>query len=128
MFLHRALLLLLVALPACGPSGAPEDVDGGGGGTIDADMPDFIDAQPVPDGGGQAGCGGEMQACFTVYAHADHVLYRLDLVNQQIEVIGPFNAPLVQIGGNMVEDTITDLAVAPDDTIWAISKTSLYTA
>ncbi len=76
-------------------------------------------------GGGQAGCvPGEFVGCYTVYAHADHVLYHIDLTNKMLVEVGPFNAP--QVSGK--EDVITDLAVAPDNTIYVISKTTLYTA
>jgi hypothetical protein len=79
-------------------------------------------------GGGQQGCG-ELQACYTVYAHSDHVLYHIDLVMKQLVEIGPFNAPQVPTSnGMMAEDVITDLAVDIDDQIWVISKTNLYKA
>jgi hypothetical protein len=116
-----------LCLLACGPDGHSGDtIDAGNGGQPDAPPSPFIDGGPLADGG-QQGCG-EQVSCYTVYAHSDHVLYRLDLVNKQIETVGPFNAPLVMVGNQMLEDVITDLAVAPDDTIWGISKTNLYTA
>jgi hypothetical protein len=62
--------------------------------------------------------------CYPVYAHSDHVLYRLDLTTKSIAPVGPFNAPMV----NGVEDVMTDLAVAPAGTIYTISRTNLYTA
>ena len=92
-----------------GGSGGTTGTGGSGGGTGGS--------------GGQQGCG-ELQACYTVYAHADHVLYHIDLVSKQLVTIGPFNAP--QVNGS--EDVITDLAVSPDDKIYVNSKTSLYTA
>jgi hypothetical protein len=52
------------------------------------------------------------------------VLYHIDLANKDLVLVGPFNAP--QVGGK--EDVITDLAVAPDNTIYVISKTHLYKA
>ena len=82
---------------------------GGGGGGSDA---------------GMTGCEGQGTSCYTVYAHSDHVLYSIDLMAKSLVRIGPFNAP--KVGGN--EDVITDLAVAPDGTIYVISKTNLYTA
>jgi len=70
------------------------------------------------------GCMGQA-GCYTVYAHADHVLYKIDLQNKDMVTVGPFNAPTV----GSAEDVITDLAVSPtDDTIYVISKTNLYTA
>src|SRR5262249_37025341 len=42
--------------------------------------------------------------------------------------VGPFNAPMVPTGSGMAEDVITDLAVSPDNVIYVISKTNLYTA
>jgi hypothetical protein len=51
------------------------------------------------------------------------VLYHIDLPNKMLVTVGPFKAP--QVGNG--EDVITDLAVAPDDTIWGISNTNLYT-
>ena len=59
-----------------------------------------------------------------MYAHGDHVLYMVDLQAKTLSKIGPFNAP--QVNGS--EDVITDLAVAPDNTIYVISETALYTA
>jgi hypothetical protein len=48
----------------------------------------------------------------------------VDLAAKTLSRIGPFNAP--QVNGS--EDVITDLAVAPDNTIYVISATTLYTA
>ena len=68
------------------------------------------------------GCGG---ACaYTVYAHSDHVLYTIDVSTKMLVRVGPFLAPKAGTS----EDVITDLAVAPDDTIYAVSHTKLYTA
>jgi hypothetical protein len=79
---------------------------------------------PVQDGGGgQMGCEGELQGCYTVYAHSNDVLYLIDLMAKQLVKVGPFNAPMV----NGQPDVITDLAVAPDNTIYAVSNTTLYT-
>jgi hypothetical protein len=55
-----------------------------------------------------------------VYAHSDHVLYTIDLGTKQLVTVGNFMAPN--------NDVITDIAVAPDGTIYAISETTLYTA
>ncbi|MSP58917.1 MAG: hypothetical protein EXR72_01010 [Myxococcales bacterium] len=126
-----ALLAVLAILGGCGPAGRGTS-DGGGGGERDlaeavdlamAGMPADLWVKPV-----QEGCG-ELMGCYTVYAHADHVLYRIDLEKKLLIEIGPFNAPMVKDNaGKMVEDTLTDLAVAPDDTIYAISRASLYKA
>jgi outer membrane protein assembly factor BamB len=69
-------------------------------------------------------CVDNPQACYTVYAHGDHTLYKIDLMAKTLVTVGPFNAP--QISGK--EDVITDLAVSPNDVIYVISKTQLYTA
>ena len=55
---------------ACGPNGR----SGGG---------------PEPDGGaggdgGEVGCGG-VANCYSVYAHADHVLYVIDLQSKGLK-------------------------------------------
>ena len=99
--MSRLAALFVLALVACGPSShgrGGPDANGSNGG----------------DGGG--GGGGD----FTVYAHSDHTLYSIDLTTKQLVTVGPFNAPN--------NDTMTDLAVAPDGTIYTISETSLYTA
>ena len=115
----RIVIGLSLLFSACG--GGRVAVQGGG----DQPLPDLLmpsDAMRPPrtDAGG---CG-ELSGCYTVYAHNDHVLYRLDLGKKLIVEVGPFKAP--KVSGN--EDSITDLAVAPDDTIYVISKTNLYTA
>jgi hypothetical protein len=116
----RRSLALLFALAGCVDSGRS------GGGPPDAAFfsPDFAHT----NGGGQQGCG-ELQGCYTVYAHGDHVLYLLDLPNKLLKTVGPFHAPTVtDKKGNVGEDVITDLAVASDNTIYVISETNLYTA
>ena len=98
--------VLLVMLLACGPGGRATDVDG-------------------PVGGGSDGPGGDGASVpFKVYVHSDHVLYSVDVAAKQLITVGPFKAP--QVSG--AEDVITDLAVAPDSTIYVISETALYTA
>jgi hypothetical protein len=106
---------LSVALAACGPMERGHSSMTGGPGP---GMP-----SPGSNSGGQTGCG-ELQGCYTVYAHSDGVLYHVDLPNKLLVEIGPFRAPSV----DGKEDVMTDLAVAPDDTIYTISKTNLYTA
>lgn len=69
------------------------------------------------------GCAG-VPNCYSVYAHSDHTLYVIDLMTKQLQTVGLFKAPMVSGG----EDVITDLAVAPDGTIWVVSETALYQA
>lgn len=77
-------------------------------------------------GGSGGGGGGIVQNCntdpagctFTVYAHSNTVLYKIDFTTNALDVVGSFN----------VSDTMTDLAVAPDNTIYTVSKMNLYTA
>ena len=97
-------------LCACGPSDhhGPPGPDAPGT-TIDA----------PGSGSGQQGCGG-LNNCYSVYAHSDTKLYVVDLMAKTLQLIGPFNAPS--------NDVITDLAVAPDNTIYVISNTAIYTA
>jgi len=71
-------------------------------------------------GGGQTGCEGQTGGCYTVYAHSDTVLYSIDLSAKTLVTVGPFNTPM--------SDVITDLAVGPDNTIYVVSKTNIYTA
>jgi hypothetical protein len=52
------------------------------------------------------------------------VLYSIDLGTKALVTVGKFNAP--QVAG--AEDVITDLAVAPNGTIYVVSETALYTA
>jgi hypothetical protein len=104
--------LIIAFVVACGPNqrgGGGVDSNGGG----DANS----------GGDGQQGCGGVLN-CYSVYAHADHVLYVVDLQAKTLQTVGPFHAP--QVNGS--EDVITDLAVAPDNTIYVVSETNLYTA
>ena len=81
------------------------------------------DSGSPTDGAMVSGDGASAQT-YIVYAHSNHVLYEVDLTAKQLVEVGPFNAP--QVNGN--EDVITDLAVAPDGTLYVISKTTLYTA
>jgi hypothetical protein len=102
-------LFALVFLAGCNSILGIGDVKEGS--TVDAPGPDAM-------------AGVDARTHFTVYAHADHVLYAVDLSTNTLTTIGPFNAPVV----GSIEDVITDLAVMPDDTIYAISHTALYTA
>ena len=71
------------------------------------------------------GCSG-LPNCTSVYAHSDSTLYQIDLATNALQTIGAFQAPMV--GTPPKPDPITDLAVAPDGTLWVISETALYTA
>jgi hypothetical protein len=97
-----ALAILVVA--ACGP--------GSHGGHPGSDGTMGIDSNT----------GGEdpPPSSYPIYAHSDGVLYTIDLVTKALVTIGNFNAPN--------SDVITDLAVAPNSTIYVISETALYTA
>jgi len=121
--MKRALYFLL-AMSAmsigCGSSGrygTPHDLAGTGNGD------DGGNNNGSDGGSNQMGCEGELQGCYTVYAHSDSVLYLVDLMAKQLKTVGPFNAPMV----NGKQDVITDFAVAPDNSLWAISETNLYT-
>jgi hypothetical protein len=116
-------------LAACGEAGRNSHGGGpGGDGGISLDY-DGGETGGGGDGGGQAGCAGQSKGCYTVYAHGDHDLYRIDLMAKTLVPVGPFNAPMVtDSAGKMVEDVITDLAVSTSDVIYVISHTNLYTA
>jgi hypothetical protein len=93
---------LATLIAACGPSSSR------GGVSADAHS-----GSGSGGGGGSDGTGGG----YLVYAHSDTVLYSIDLSSKSLVTVGKFNA-----GSSM-----TDLAVAPDGTIYTISKTALYT-
>lgn len=99
---------VVALLAACGPGGR-------GGSQVGA-------ADASHGSGGSAGSGGSGSNAdnYNVYAHSDTVLYVVDVMAKTLNTVGPFNAP-----GN---DVITDLAVAPDNTIYVISNTAIYTA
>ncbi len=111
-------------LAACGPSVSGADVvDARPGGPTGTTGP-IADAAVFPDIPNNPMSGDS----YTVYAHADHILYKIDLSTKTLVEVGPFNAPQVTSGHTTAEDTITDLAVAPDGTIYVNSGTALYTA
>ena len=119
----RALAAMALLMVGCGSQNRLGG-DGGGGGGVGGHVDDGGTGGGGSDAGDQFGCMGT-NGCYTVYAHADHVLYKIDLQNKTLVTVGPFKAPMV----NGKEDVITDLAVSPtDDTIWVISNTNLYTA
>ena len=108
----RTAAAILIVLVGCGPANGAKTPDASGSGSADA-PPGLADADPnAPD--------GPVANDYTVYAHGDHTLYKIDLQLKKLDTIGPFNAPS--------NDVITDLAVAPDNTIYVISATTLYTA
>jgi|GEM_PF-1399406 len=128
--MSHCLLLLMVAAAACSGT-TRHGVDGFGidgflGNGTDPDLSN--PAYDFAGQGNQQGCAGQANGCYAVYAHSDHVLYYIDLSMKTLVTVGPFNAPLVPSGTKMVEDTITDLAVAPDGTIYVVSKSQLYRA
>jgi hypothetical protein len=100
-------IFVIAMLAACGPANR-----NGGGGT-DA-------SQGSGSGSGSNNGSGSGSDNFNVYAHSDTVLYVVDVNAKTLNTVGPFNAP--------ANDVITDLAVAPDNTIYVISNTAIYTA
>jgi hypothetical protein len=109
----RRTMLVACLVGACGP--------GTRNGNGDDGMPtDGSNSNPTGDAPNvNDGCGG-VPNCYSVYAHSDTTLYVVDLAAKTLNTVGKFNSPM--------NDVITDLAVAPDGTIWAISETALYTA
>ncbi len=117
---------LAAALMGCGPSvSSPDQPDAGQAQSFPDASIALADADDLPFV--DSGTGGGTDP-FTVYASADHVLYKIDLQQKTLVTIGPFNAPQVTVGSTTDEDVITDLAVAPDSTIYVVSETNLYTA
>jgi hypothetical protein len=114
----RGTILLWLCAACSSNARMVESTTGGGGGM---DLSGVFDLVPpsLPDV-----CVTDPKSCYTVYAHGDHILYKIDLAAKTLVTVGPFNAP--KIGGS--EDVITDLAVSPGDVIYAISNTQLYTA
>jgi hypothetical protein len=112
----KGSLAVTLFLIACGPSGGH-----GGPGGPDASTGQQADAEGNGGGSGsdQQGCGG-LSNCYSVYAHSNDTLYVVDLMAKTLQRIGSFAAPN--------NDVITDLAVAPDNTIYVISNTAIYTA
>lgn len=101
----KTLALVLSFAAGCGAS--PRDGTGTG---VDANRTHL-------DG---TGSSGSNTTSYPIYAHSDKVLYTIDLGTKALVTIGTFMAPS--------SDAITDLAVAPDGTIYVISETALYTA
>ncbi len=130
--MRKSVLMMGALAAACGPAGRDGIARGPGGGdtVVDASSADFSEpALQFGDGGTitQIGCI-DATTCYTVYAHSDDTLYMIELASKALAPIGSFHAPMVGTGKNTFPDVITDLAVAPDNTIYVISKTVLYTA
>jgi hypothetical protein len=82
-------------------------------------------------GGGGSGVAGDAGVTFTIYAHSDTTLYTVDTVAKTLITVGAFNAPIVgaaDMGSGGKADVIQDLAITPDNKIYVVSKTTLYTA
>jgi hypothetical protein len=106
--MFRALSFCALVVAACGPGDRNHGTsDGHPGG----------DSNIVGDGN---------DASYLVYAHSNTVLYTVDLQAHTLVTVGNFNAP--NAPGGSTPDVITDLAVAPNGTIYVISNTALYTA
>ncbi len=119
----KSLIACVLVAAGCGNGGRTGIHDDGGAAANDLSFGGAQDLGGMP----QMGCEGELQGCYTVYAHSDHFLYLIDLMAKQLKPIGPFKAPMVDDGnGNLVEDAVTDIAVAPDDTVYAVSRVTLY--
>ena len=119
----RTTALLLLASLAVGCNGGQLPTRGGGSsdlggiGGAGGGGSGGVGGSGGLDGGG---CNADPTACaYTVYAHSNTVLYKIDLAANTLDIVGPFNAS---------NDSMTDLAVAPDDTIYTVSKMNLYTA
>ena len=109
---QQAAIVLAILVAACGPAQRAE-TDGG---------PDAATANHYVDssaGGSNDPCAGASD-CYSVYAHSDQELYVVDVQAKTLVSIGAFNTP--------ASEAITDLAVAPDNTIYVMSETTLYTA
>ena len=95
--------------------------DGGGAGDSGVNDAASNDAATI-----QRGCALPTPACYTVFAQSNDTLYYLDQTTQTLMVVGSFQAPTPDGGSG--PDPIVDLAVTPDDVIWVVSATALYTA
>ncbi len=123
----RLVFGVCAALAAgCGANAINHGRGGAGGGGGVADLGDGTGGNGV--GGRGGGGGGQVSTdggvLYTVYAHSNTTLYTIDVMQKTIATVGNFNAPNVGTS----PDVIQDLAVAPDNTIYVISKTTLYTA
>jgi hypothetical protein len=114
-----ALAFSLTLAASCTTRGRLDIPDTGLGTDSDAGMNTGHDGGTImgTDGGGTCLRG----SCYTVYAHSTTVLYSVDLTTNSIHHIGRFQP-------TGTPDTMTDLAVAGDGTIYVVSKTAIYTA
>jgi hypothetical protein len=102
--MRMAAVLLLLA--GCGPSVRTSDGGPGGGVDAGAGQPDGAPG-PRADGG---------RAPIAMYAHSRDTLFEIDPDTLDLTVRGAFG----------IDDEITDLAVTPEDELYAISRTALY--
>jgi hypothetical protein len=104
-----AISLVLVVAGSCGPS--VEDVGD----------PDAV-APPPPEDAAPADARiappDVAVPAVTMWVHTADTLYRMDDATLSLTLIGLFGTP--------ASDGITDLAVAPDGTLYGISETKLY--
>src|SRR5262245_7716491 len=105
--MHRRPCLLALLALACGPN--VEQVHG----DPDVAAPPPVDAEP-PDA--RIPPADVAPLSVTMWVHSADTLYRMDDATLSLTLIGLF--------GN--DDPITDLAVAPDGTLYGISETKLY--
>lgn len=121
--LRLTVLSVLVLGASAGCTTRSRDVGDSGNG-----LGTDTDGLPGHDSGNQfnvdTGTSCTNGSCYTLYAHSNHTLYSVDLAGRTLTTVGRFNAPHVGTS----EDTMTDLAVAPDGTIYVVSHTTLYTA
>ncbi len=111
---HRALVVVVCTLAACGPSSKSAEPDAGAAGghaSPDSPLPPIADG-PVrrPDG---PVVDGQVATNVVIYAHSPTELFRIDPQTFELTVMGTFSVP----------DRMTDLAVTPDGTIYTISYT-----
>jgi hypothetical protein len=133
--MNRAITTLCLMLAACGPDIATTGPGGTGGSSSGTGGAGSTGGGSSGTGGGSASTGGGSASTgggtsqgtgggssqsveYPVYAHSDHTLYSITLSTKALVVIGSFGTT----------DVITDLAVAPDGTIYVVSHTTLYTA
>jgi hypothetical protein len=110
MMMRGAISVGLV-VAACGPGSRAE--------TVAADAETTLHPIDASNSGSNDPCGGASN-CYSVYAHSDKELYVVDVQAKTLITVGTFNTPAAE--------AITDLAVAPDNTIYVMSETTLYTA
>ena len=111
----------------CDPAGNPNHGLGDGGGGAGG-------GGGGAGGGGVGGGGGGTRRTARLRRPGPRLLHRLRALErhallgrphgQVVVGVGKFNTP--KVGSSA--DVITDLAVAPDDTIYVVPKTNLYTA